>query len=417
MCIRDSKISDLVGYFHKPEHVIYNQDICAGGDKGIETCGRCITFCPYQAISRQTENSLRIDVDHLTCEGCGACVSACPTSALQFTEPNPQEIYARMGAMLTSSKEEHATNDPPVILFHCEEMGRKVLQTAGEIPYLYSPAVLPIEVPCLRYVSESNMLAALSLGAAGVGLLGCENCPNGERELLYQKYEFTQLILKHFDLGQERVGIMTALEGMEEKAVDAVNQFVSKLNKPSLAARWTTPSQTGNREILTDVIKDLIEQTSNEPGSVDISQELPFAYAEVNESGCTLCRSCANVCPTNAFKFEEENNSLHFKHINCVGCGLCEQLCPEKVITLREELHLDKISLDYRKVAEDEMVACIQCKKPYINRRALEAVESKVLGVESLQSTFSGNRKNILRMCPDCRTVEAMMEVEKGWEP
>ena len=33
--------------------------------------------------------------------------------------------------------------------------------------------MLPIEVPCLRYVSESNMLAALSLGAAGVGLLGC----------------------------------------------------------------------------------------------------------------------------------------------------------------------------------------------------------------------------------------------------
>ena len=80
-------------------------------------------------------------------------------------------------------------------------------------------------------------------------------------------------------------------------------------------------------------------------------------------------------------------------------------------------MHLEKISLDYRKVAEDEMVACIQCKKPYINLRALEAIESKILGVESLQSTFSGNRKNILRMCPDCRTVEAMMEVEKGWEP
>ena len=412
-----SQIRDLVGYFHKPEHVIYNKDICAGGDKGIETCGRCITFCPYQAISRQTENSLRIDVDHLTCEGCGACVSACPTSALQFTEPNPQEIYARMGAMLTSSKEEHATNDPPVILFHCEEMGRKVLQTAGEIPFLYSSAVLPIEVPCLRYVSESNMLAALSLGAAGVGLLGCENCPNGERELLYQKYEFTQLILKHFELGQERVGIMTALEGMEEKAVDAVNQFVSKLNKPSLAARWTTPSQTGNREILTDVIKDLIEQTSNEPGSVDISQELPFAYAEVNESGCTLCRSCANVCPTNAFKFEEENNSLHFKHINCVGCGLCEQVCPEKVITLRSELYLEKEALDYMLVSEDEMINCVQCKKPYINKKALEAVESRLFKDESLEQTFAGDRKNILRMCPDCRTVMAMQEVDKGWRP
>ena len=79
------------------------------------------------------------------------------------------------------SKRENTANDPPVILFHCEEMGSKVLQTAGEKPYMYSHAVLPIEVPCLRYVSESNMLAAFSLGAAGVGLLGCENCPNGER--------------------------------------------------------------------------------------------------------------------------------------------------------------------------------------------------------------------------------------------
>ncbi|GIT35127.1 MAG: hypothetical protein Ct9H300mP4_14460 [Gammaproteobacteria bacterium] len=65
----------------------------------------CISYCPYDAISRQTENKLRIQVDHLTCEGCGACVSACPTSALQFTEPSPQEIYARMAALLESSKE------------------------------------------------------------------------------------------------------------------------------------------------------------------------------------------------------------------------------------------------------------------------------------------------------------------------
>ena len=411
------QIRDLVGYFHKPEHVIYNQDICAGGDKGIETCGRCIKFCPYDSISRQTENSLRIEVDHLSCEGCGACVSACPTSALQYTEPAPQEIYARISEMLSFSKRENTANDPPVILFHCEEMGSKVLQTAGEKPYMYSPAVLPIEVPCLRYVSESNMLAALSLGAAGVGLLGCENCPNGERELLYQKYELTQLILKHFELGQESVAIMTAQEGMEENAVNTLNQFVSKLSKPKLIAQWNIPNQIGNREILTEVIRDLIEQTSNEPGCMETAKELPFAYAEVNESGCTLCRSCANVCPSNAFKFEEDNNSLHFKHINCVGCGLCEQLCPEKVISLKRELHLDKISLDYRKVAEDEMVSCEQCKKPYISRRALEAIENKILEVESLQSTFSGNRENILKMCPDCRTVTAMQEVDKGWVP
>jgi len=165
------------------------------------------------------------------------------------------------------------------------------------------------------------------------------------------------------------------------------------------------------------VMTDFLEQTNKEPGGVKLSSNQPFALAEVEESGCTLCRSCANVCPTNAFKFEEDGNSLHFKHINCVGCGLCEQVCPENVITLRGELFLEKQALEYMIVAEDEMIACAKCGKPYINRRALEAVESKLFEIESLKNTFSGNRKNILRMCPDCRTVEAMMEVEKGWEP
>ena len=411
------QVRELVGNFHKPEHVTYDQDICAGGDKGMETCGRCISYCPYDAISRQTENRLRIQVDHLTCEGCGACVSACPTSALQFTEPSPQEIYARMAALLESSKEKQGNVEPPVIVFHCEEMGRKVLETAGLVPLPYSPGVLPVEVPCLRYVSESNMLAAMSLGAAGVGLLGCEDCPNGERELLYQKYDFTQLILQNFDLDQDRVRIITAEAGQEADAVEAINQFVSQLSESPMVPNWTTPSQTLNRPILSDVLGGFIDQTGNEPGRISLSSELPFAFANINESGCTLCRSCANVCPTNAFRFEEESNSLHFKHINCVGCGLCEEVCPENVITIKRELVLEKQSLDYTLVAEDEMINCLKCKKPYINRRALEAVESKLFEIESLKNTFSGNRKNILRMCPDCRTVAAMMEVDRGWEP
>ena len=411
------QVRDLVGHFHKPVHLTYDQDICAGGDKGMETCGRCISYCPYDAISRQTENRLRIQVDHLTCEGCGACVSACPTSALQFTEPSPQEIYARMAALLESSKEKQGNVEPPVIVFHCEEMGRKVLETAGLVPLPYSPGVLPVEVPCLRYVSESNMLAAMSLGAAGVGLLGCEDCPNGERELLYQKYDFTQLILQNFDLSQDRVRIITAEAGQEADAVEAINQFVSQLSESPMVPSWTTPSQTLNRPILSDVLGGFIDQTGNEPGRISLSSELPFAFANINESGCTLCRSCANVCPTNAFRFEEESNSLHFKHINCVGCGLCEEVCPENVITIKRELVLEKQSLDYTLVAEDEMINCLKCEKPYINRRALEAVESKLFEIESLKNTFSGNRKNILRMCPDCRTVAAMMEVDRGWEP
>ena len=412
-----NNIQGLIGNFHKPVHVKYEKTICAGGDKGIETCGRCISFCPYDAISRQKEISNRIIVDHYSCEGCGACVSACPTSALEFTEPSPKEIYSRMATLLSSSNKNNENISKPVIVFHCEEMGKSALQIAGKTPLRYSPSVLPVEVPCLRYVSESNMLAAISLGAAGVGLLGCENCPNGERELLYQKYEFSQNILEKFGLGKDRIRIVTTESGSEGESIRTLDEFASNMTELPLNPSWNIPRQTGNREILSEILSDFINQTGIEPGSVKLDSKHAFAFAEVNESGCTLCRSCANVCPTNAFKFEEDGYTLKFKHINCVGCGLCEKVCPENVITLKEEIFLEKLALDYVTVAEDDMVACLKCNKPYINRRALEAVESKLFNIESLKSTFSGDRKNILKMCPDCRTIDAVREVEKGWVP
>ena len=71
--------------------------------------------------------------------------------------------------------------------------------------------------------------------------------------------------------------------------------------------------------ILGEILFDLIEQTGKEPGLTKVSKDQPFSVAEVNESGCTLCRSCANVCPTNAFRYNENENNLDFKHINCIG--------------------------------------------------------------------------------------------------
>ena len=318
---------------------------------------------------------------------------------------------------LNSTKKNNQEIHKTVIVFHCEEMGKNVLDKAGHIPLNYSPSVLPVEIPCLRYLSESNILAAISSGAAGVGLLGCENCPNGERELLYQKFELSEIILEKFGIGKDRLRIITSEKGCEEESIRILDEFSKNLSVSSLNQNWSIPRQTRNREILAEILGDLIEQTGNEPGVIKLNSDYDFSSAEVNESGCTLCRSCANVCPTNAFRYNENENNLDFKHINCVRCGLCEQVCPENVITLKSEIVIDKLALDYVTVAEDDMVSCKKCSKPYINRRALESIESKLFSIDSLKDTFSGNRKNILRMCPDCRTVEAVKEVEKGWEP
>ena len=411
-----TRIRGLMGDFLKTVHVGYHDDICAGGAAGQEACGHCLTACPYDAIGRDAYNPLRIQVDHMTCEGCGACVSACPTSALRFTDPSSREFYTRLAALLEAQSGQQVVNRP-VILFHCGEQGRRVLDEAGRLSLSYPASVLPVEVPCLRYVSEANMLAAFRLGAAGVGLLGCETCPHGEREVLHQKIDFCQLTLEAFGLGAERLQLITVAEGTEDVAIGHVSRLAETVPAAPIAWDGRPMRRMGNREVIADTIAAFIEQVGREPGRRALDAPNPFAIAEVRDDGCTMCRSCVNVCPVHAFRFEDETASLQFKHIDCVACGLCETVCPEHVITLHREIDFERTALDYQVVAQDEMIACMQCRKPYINRKALETIEAKLLSLASQLDAFTGPRQTLLRMCPDCRAVAAMLEVEKGWEP
>ena len=408
-----TRIGDLTGDFLKTVHVAYDADICAGGAAGRQACGACIPACPYEAIRRDPTNPLRIEVDHLACEGCGACSSACPTSALRFTEPSPQALYAQLAALLAPNN----GNADQVVLFHCSEQGKRLIEEAGRQPLPYPAKVLGVQVPCLRHVSTAAILGALRLGAAGVGLLGCATCPHGERALLDRTLEFCRLTLEAFELGPERLRLFVTTDGDEAETVADLTRFAESL--PPAPIHWNGKPWrvSGNRQALTEIVGTFIEQRQREPGRQPVDAALPFATAEVEAEGCTLCRSCVNVCPTHAFRLDEPTFSLQFNHIACVACGLCETLCPEHVISLQHEVVLSREALDYRTVVRDEMVACLQCNKPFVNRKSLDAILAKVLQLGPLMDAFDGERQNLLRMCPDCRAVAAMREVEQGWEP
>ncbi|MFC1506710.1 4Fe-4S binding protein [Thermoproteota archaeon] len=47
-------------------------------------CGHCITVCPVDAISAQSD--LTVEIDQNKCVDCGACVDACPTRAIKLSE-------------------------------------------------------------------------------------------------------------------------------------------------------------------------------------------------------------------------------------------------------------------------------------------------------------------------------------------
>jgi ferredoxin len=401
----------LVGDFMKPEFVRYNLGTCAGGYADIKGCGICIRACPYDAIQRDPAASpSRITVDPVSCEACGACVSACPTSSLQFAEPSADGLYRHMRALLAPAN--GGQGERSVLAFHCSNEGRTALQNARSVGASLPGNLLPVQVPCLRYVSEANMLAAFRLGAAGVALLGCEECPHGERQLLLEKLDFTKVVLDSFALGSDRLRLFTTTEAAQEPLA-ALGRFAADVPPFPLTWDGQFPATVENRDIIADAIATFLYGTGKDPGRVRENTPFPFARADVRAEGCTMCRSCVNVCPTHAFKLDDEKHALEFRYMSCVACGLCEQACPEQVITLRKDLILEKAGFAYQVMVQDEMVGCQQCGKSYINKRALAAIQTKV----GMMEAFLGGRADLLLMCPDCRAVKAMMEVEKGWEP
>jgi ferredoxin len=405
----------LVGEFRKIEHVAYDPATCAGGASGHQACGRCIGACPYTVIGRDPKNPLRIVVDQPACEGCGACVAECPTSSLTFTEPSPIELRSRLAALLAPVGDARA--EAPVVTFHCGERGQAALADALRLGLTYSPRVLPVGMACLRHVSEADLLGAIRLGAAGVALLGCESCPHGPRDLFLQRVERVRGVLQAFGAGADRVRLVTGDAVDSPAMIATLDGFAASLGPAPV--RWDGRGglPTDGREVIADAVRALLGASRREPGRLPVAPDAPFAVPEVDPAKCTLARACVNACPTHAWRFDEARQALQLRSIACVNCGLCVKVCPEGAITLAPAIPLTGRALDWQVEVQDQVVACLKCGKPAGNRKAILAVEAKLGALGALADTFAGSRRDLLRMCQNCRAAAAMLEMQKGWEP
>jgi len=330
---------------------------------------------------------------------------------------NAGELLGRLAGWLGPAA---GPPEPPLsVVFHCSQQGRRALDAAAARRTEVSARLFPVEVPCLRHVSDALLLAAFRMGAAGVALLGCENCPHGERALLELNTGTAERVLVATELGAGRIRLITVRdgEGRPEGALEQLDEFAAGLRPNAIRYEADRYHPAGNREVMADALRALMAQYGPQAEPVRLPRGAPYARAEVRAEGCTLCRSCTNVCPTHAFRFDEARQTLEFKHVACVACGLCEALCPEHVIVLRPELTLNEAALDYQVLVRDELLACTRCQKPFVGKRALASVEARVQGVPALAGVFAGERSGLLRMCPDCRAVAAVLHVREGWRP
>ncbi|OGT66544.1 MAG: hypothetical protein A2W69_05180 [Gammaproteobacteria bacterium RIFCSPLOWO2_02_47_7] len=134
-----------------------------------------------------------------------------------------------------------------------------------------------------------------------------------------------------------------------------------------------------------------------------LTRGAPFGEIQVDHNSCTLCMSCAGICPTQSLQHDVHQLQLMFIESRCVQCGLCENACPEKSITLAARyLYDDAVAEKPRVLHEDEAFCCIDCGKPFTTRRMVDTLTARIAAANK-NIVKDGVPPDWLLMCGDCR--------------
>lgn len=305
-------------------------------------CAACAAVCPVPgAVRFAGEGAAEIGA---ACVGCGACASACPNGAIRALESD-ERLVGRMRPRIRSEA---------IFRFGCARARERV----------------DLIVPCLSRLTEALLLEPIRSGASGVELLApdCSSCgfkkaaPQWETTLA-----FARGLCESAGIGADRLMRVVVPHGTaEETTASAGASNARRALFRAIAEQWkettaATPAEEAAQrpaETFREVVQRHLENPKRAallrvldrlPNAMIVPKtvpttgvlRIPLAQPEVDRT-CVGCNVCETLCPVGALSHREEDGAwaLELDGALCTGCRVCEAACFHQAIRIRDTADL-----------------------------------------------------------------------------
>jgi ferredoxin len=373
--------SQLVGNFEKPLYLKLQDHLCAHSRAEIIGCSNCIDNCSTGAI---TPDGDHVSVDPMICDGCGDCVALCPSGAIEFDAPPTAHLFKRIQSLAESYLS--AGGQVPKLLVVDGGFGSEMISLAARFDRGLPVDVIPLELESVVMFGHAEMLAALACGFTHVDIL---RAPKADMTTLSRECALANAIAgANAEDAQVRI--------LQPAAPDDLCDI---LYAPRTEVEKVQPilPQGSRRQIARLAAKAL----HPEGGIIDLPEAAPYGRVEINTDACTLCLSCASLCPSGALGDNPDMPQLRFQEDACLQCGLCTRVCPENALVMKPQLDLTDQALAEVVIHEEEPFACIECGALFGVKSTVEKITEKLAGKHAMFA--SGDAAKLIQMCDDCR--------------
>lgn len=300
-------------------------------------CRICVEVCPEGAITLDPGPAVSEQ-----CTRCGLCQSACPTEVFQGGVHSDQRLLGRVGPRL---RREGSVAGGGALFLHC-----------GEAEPLHRES---LSVPCLGSLGEAFLLGSIALGANPLTLVrgDCGSCRLRAGEWLFDRAMAACHALAPA-AGLDCASVRLVRRQRNTGPDSARRRFLLRLGGRDewKAGDWPGPGTDGGEALqgngLTPgrrLLQTLLRGSSWSSATlVPCDADLPWASIRIDQVNCAACGTCVNLCPTGAVtrRIEGDRLSHHFSGALCINCRLCQEACPQQVISFDPELDARELLRD-----------------------------------------------------------------------